>query len=294
MLNIILDSYDKCRGKITVRRKSFTMSNKKEENSKKEEKENEPENKQPTLPNENKSNALAENEIANIKSEVNQLSDNLQTTVTELKKSIVDIRSAVSEIENPFNLLRTISSEKDLKKLNGERLPPGVKSLVLGNQEETGAAHDEDKEIAKAENIEPHPSPASTPQAQPKNENKEETPETEVQLVAQPTPTKVNAAYLDWIWDLLEVGLKAADIHQLAYSCETMGYLPAQTSEFLYSLAVAAELVQEKGLSKAHLLLNLYKAAAISKANIGWEDMVALIAIAEEDLKKLKSTKGAE
>ncbi len=54
-------------------------------------------------------------EIEKIRSDVNKLPQELRTAVTDLKKSIVDIRSAVSEIENPFNLLRVISSEKDLE-----------------------------------------------------------------------------------------------------------------------------------------------------------------------------------
>ena len=49
---------------------------------------------------------------------------------------MLDIRSAVSEIENPFNLLRVITSEKDLEKIKGEKLPPGVKSIVIGKPEE--------------------------------------------------------------------------------------------------------------------------------------------------------------
>jgi hypothetical protein len=288
---MILDSYDKCRGNITVKEKSFTMSNKKDDSSKKEEKENEPEEAiEPQLSTESKNDNFEENEIDKIKSDVNQLSDNLQTTVSELKKSIVDIRSAVSEIENPFNLLRTISSEKDVKKLNGDRLPSGVKSLILGNQQ--GANTIENNETPEAKENEASPSPEPTVQTPPSSESTKEASIMEAQQnpqPPQPKPTKISSAYIDWIWDLLEVGLKAADIHQLACSCELMGYLPSQTSEFLYSLAAAAELVQEKGLTKAHLLLNLYKAAAISKADIGWEDMEALISIAEEDLKKQKS-----
>jgi hypothetical protein len=283
---MILDSYDKSRDKIT-KGESFAMSNKKDDTYKKEE--NEP--LSPTT--ENKEN-FEKNEIDKIRSDVNQLSDNLQTTVTELKKSIVDIRSAVSEIENPFNLLRTISSEKDVKKLNGERLPSRVQSLILGNPQQNAAPRDGNKETGEAKDIAPPQSPEPKPQTQTKDESKEETPKTDTQPTVQPTQTKVSSAYLDWVWDLLEVGLKAADIHQFACSCELMGYLPAQTSEFLYSLAVAAELVQDKGLTKAHLLLNLYKAAVISRANVGWEDMRALIAIAEEDLKKLKSKKGSD
>jgi hypothetical protein len=264
------------------------MSNKKDENSKKAETENEV-----IIPSNENSDAVAKEEIDKIKSEVNQLSDNLQTTVTELKRSIVDIRSAVSEIENPFNLLRTISSEKDMKKLNGERLPQGVKSLMLGNHQENGSAGNGNKETAEAKNVDQQPSPEPKTRTPSKNETNEETLKTETQPKSRSKPTKINSSYLDWVWDLLDVGLKAVDVHQLACSCEFLSYLPAQTSQFLYSLAVAAETLREKGLTKAHLLLNLYRAAVISKANVDWEDMEGLIAVTEEELKKVKPAKGA-
>lgn len=277
-----------------LKEKSFTMSNKNDANSKKIENEkSEEEQETPQSSNENNNEAYAENELDKLRSDVNQLSDDLQTTVTDLKKSIVDIRSAVSEIENPFNLLRTISSEKDLKKINGERLPPGVKSLIVGKPQENGIASGEIKEEIKTKDIEPQPSPEPEPQTQPKTETKE-IPETEVQLEVQSKPPKISSAYLDWIWGLLGSGLKASDIQQLARSCELMGYLPAQTNEFIYSLAVAAEKFRGKGLTKGHLLLNLYKAAGISKVNVGWEDVEALIAITEDQLKRSKLAKGAE
>ncbi len=280
-----------------VEERSFTMSDKKNANSQKieDEKSDEEEKKETPQPsNENNDKAFAEDELDKLKSDVNKLSNDLQTTVTELKKSIVDIRSAVSEIENPFNLLRTISSEKDLKKISEERLPPGVKSLILGKPQENGATIAEIREETKAKDIEPQLSPEPEPQTQPKTENKEEMHRTEIQLEVQSKPPKVSSAYLDWIWGLLDSGLKASDIHQLACSCELMGYLPAQTNEFIYSLDVAAEKLRGKGLTKGHLLLNLYKVAAISKVNISWEDVEALIAITEDQLKRLKLAKGAE
>jgi hypothetical protein len=288
-----------------VKERSFTVSDKKNANSKKledeksdeEEKEEQEEQEEQEVPpssNENNKEAYAENELNKIRSDVNKLSDDLQTTVTDLKKSIVDIRSAVSEIENPFNLLRTISSEKDLKKINGERLPLGVKSLIVGKPQENGAANGEIKEENLTKDIEPQPSPEPVPQTQPKTEIEEEIPETKGQLEVQSKPPQVTSAYLDWIWGLLGSGLKASDIQQLACSCEFMGYLPAQTNEFIYSLAIAAEKFRGKGLHKGHMLLNLYKAAAISKVKVGWEEVEALIAITEDQLKRSKLAKGAE
>lgn len=270
------------------------MSDKKNNNTKKAE-EN-PEEPTPP-PTERHETAPTGNELSQLRADVDHLSNDLQTTVTELKKSIVDIRSAVSEIENPFNLLRTISNEKDLKKLNGERMPPGVQSLILGNSQENFS--DETAEPTKAQVVKPEPVPEPeyqqppAPQAENRTENKQP-PKPEPQPAGQSPPPKANAAYIDWVWNLLDSGLKANDILQLSCSCESMGYLPAQSSEFIYSLAVAAEKLREKGLTKGHLLLNLYKAAAISKANMSWEDMETLITIAEDQLKRTKPAKGAE
>jgi hypothetical protein len=273
------------------------LSDKKNNNSKKTEEEQE----KPQPPTENhEEDASAGNELSQLRADVDHLANDLQSTVTELKKSIVDIRSAVSEIENPFNLLRTISSEKDVKKLNGERMPPGVKSLILGNTQESIASNEEAEEEPKAQAIKPQPvrkpepQPPQAPQTEPKTETQRQAPQTDAQPNVQLQPPKTNTAYVDWIWNLLDSGLKANDIHQLACSCEFMGYLPAQANEFIYSLAVAAEKLREKGFTKGHLLLNLYKAAAISKVDMGWEDMEALIAITQDQLKRSKPAKGAE
>ena len=272
-------------------RRSFTMSEKKNANFKKNENEKSEEEEEITQSTtEDNTGAQTTNELAQIRSDVNKLSDDLQTTVTDLKRSIVDIRSAVSEIENPFNLLRTISSEKDLQKINGERLPSGVKSLIVGKPQENEVASGETKEEISPKNIEPQPSPELRPQA--KQKTGEEIPATEAQSAVQSKPPKAISAYLDWIWSLLDSGLKASDIQQLAGSCEFMGYMPAQTSDFIYSLAVAAEKFRGKGLTKGHMMLSLCKAAAISKVKVDWEDVEALITITEKQLKKPKLAKG--
>ncbi|MEM2106099.1 MAG: hypothetical protein QXV21_06535 [Candidatus Bathyarchaeia archaeon] len=210
-------------------------------------------------------------EIEKIKADVDRLSQDLKTAVSELKKSIVDIRSAVSEIENPFNLLRAVSSEKDLKKLNHERLPPGVKSLVIGKAEE------------ETETAEEKPVIPAVP---------EEMPETKPQL-AEKAPPKPEfppsgTVYLDWVWSLLDLGFTPDDVKLLAQSYEHLGFLPENSSGQIYSLAVAAEKAKSKGLSKGRLLLNMYKASVASGIKIGLNDMRLLISIAEGKMKKAK------
>lgn len=220
-------------------------------------------------------NEVARKEMDELRSDVDKIAQELKTTVNELKKSIVDIRSAVSEIENPFNLLRVISSEKDLKKLNRERLPPGVKSLTLGKPKEEAPREEELKEKPEEE-----PSPL------------EEEKPFELQLPAetepQPRLPKTGSDYLDWVWSLLDSGLSSDDILQLAKSYEFMGYLPAKSNEYVYSLAIACERARLKGFNKGQMLLNMYKAATISGIKISLGDVKELISIAEGGMKRGK------
>jgi hypothetical protein len=226
-------------------------------------------------------NASGKNEISELRSDVDELSQDVQSAVGDLKKSIADIRSTVSEMENPFNVLRTVN-EKDAKP-NTEKLHPGVKSLMLGKPEENTIS---EKELA------PQPQPQPVPQkpepAAPKMEVIPREKSAVIPVVPQPdVPSKPirASAYLDWIWSLLDAGLTAENIRQLANLCEMTNYLPKQASEFIYALAVTAEKIRLIGFTKSHLLLFMYKAAAISKTTVDPEDLKALIDLTEQQLK---------
>jgi len=219
---------------------------------------------------------VSRKEIDDLRSDVDKISNELNTAVTDLKKSVVDIRSAVSEIENPFNLLRVIQSEKDLKKLNSQRFPPGVKSLTLGKPE---------KKISEEEKPKEKPSPFEEERLlEPQPEPKPEMEETQPQL--QDRLPKGASDYLDWVWSLLDSGLSSDDILQLAKSYEFLGYLPEKSSECIYSLALAAEKMKSIGFKKNHMLLSMYRAASISGIQIGLGDVNDLISMAESKAKR--------
>jgi hypothetical protein len=226
-------------------------------------------------------------EIDKIRSDVDKLSQELRTAVTDLKKSIVDIRSAVSEIENPFNLLRVISSEKDLKKLNNERLPPGVRSLVLGKPEKETEEKPEEKPIV------PQPlkeEPAKTEEVLETKPVREEHFPNKLELPKPELPPS-GTVYLDWVWSLLDLGFSPEDVRQLAQSYERLGFLPEGANEQVYSLAIAAEKAKSKGLTRSRLLLNMYEASVLSGIKIGIEDVKRLISIAESRTKKAETMK---
>lgn len=218
-------------------------------------------------------NATEKDEISELRSDVNTLSKEVQVAVSDLKKSISDIRSAVSEMENPFNILRTDAIEKDTEKLNESKLPSGVKSIILGKPEENAISEKElSQQIPEPPKIEAIPNQKTVITPQPNTPMK---------------PIRASS-YIDWIWDLLEDGLTAENIRQLAILCEMTNYLPKHASEFVYHLAATAEKIRLIGFSKSHLVLFLYKAAAISKTNVDPEDMQALINITEQQMKSPK------
>jgi len=223
----------------------------------------------------NTAKEVTRKEIDEIKSTVENMSQELGTTVTNLKKSVVDIRSAVSEIENPFNLLRGISSEKDINALDSKRLPSGIKSLDLGKPK--------NQSPVKEEKPEEKPSPFEG-----------ESPLEPVELEPKTTPQpqgrlpKAGSSYLDWVWNLLDSGFSSDDIFHLAKSYEFMGYLPAKSSEYIYSLAIACAKAKSKGFSKDRMLLNTYKAATISEIKISSGDVKELISIAERQIEEDK------
>lgn len=234
------------------------------------------------------------NEINELKSNVDELANDVHNAVGDLKKSITDLRSSVTEMENPFNVLRTVTNVKELEKLenlNTGKVPPGVKSIVLGRPEEDTLS---EKELYMQVPVEkPHleepikEKPIIIPE---KIVQEKPVPVIAPQPIAPSRPIKPSA-YIDWIWELLDSGLTAENIRQLANLCEMTDYLPKQDSEFVYALAVTAEKIRQIGYTKNHLRVFMYKAAAISKTNLDQEDVATLIDLTDQQLKHKKKSK---
>ncbi len=233
-------------------------------------------------------------EISELKSDVDELAKDVHAAVGDLKKSITDLRSTVTEMENPFNVLRTVTNVKELEKLENlstRKLPPGVKSIVLGKPEEDTLS---EKELCMQTPVEkPHveepvkEKPISVPE---KVVQEKPAPAIIPQPIAPSKPIKPSA-YIDWIWELLDSGLTAENIRQLANLCEMTDYLPKQESEFIYSLAVTSEKIRQIGYTKNHLRVFMYKAAAISKTNLDTEDVATLIDLTDQQLRHKKQSK---
>lgn len=225
-------------------------------------------------------------EIQQIRADVDKLSTEIKNAIGELKKSIVDIRSAVSEIENPFNLLRVVSSEGDLKKLENARLPPGIKSLIIGKPEETERSLEvEENQVVPESRLEETPPGVKLPIRE-----EEKKPAEQPGPILKPS----GAAYLDWVWSLLDLGFNSDDVGQMAQSYELLGFIPEGSSRQIYSLAVAAEKARSKGFDKGLFLLNMYEASAISGKQMSTEDLKRLMSIVEKIMKEAKMAERVE
>lgn len=218
-----------------------------------------------------------EEEVSEVKSEIKKMSNDLGSVVSDLKKSIIDVRAAVSEIENPFNLLRSISSEKDLKRLNSERKRLGIRSLALEKAEEK-----EEEEKPSEPSLPLSLEQEERPIQEERPVEKEERP---VERMAPPPSAKTGFGQLKWVWSLLDLGLTPEDIMRFSEYCEHIGYLQPNSSQYISSLAYAANKAKKKGLDKEQLMMSMYQAAMTSGAKVEGEDIKEIVSVAISGIK---------
>lgn len=187
--------------------------------------------------------------LSEVRKEFGQTSEDMKSTVSSLQNAVIEIRSAVSEIENPFNVLRLITSEKDLEGLPGTRVADERMKLPkpeenLHQRHETSA--EELQDIIVEED------PVRIP----------------------PTSTsRAGLTLLRWIWDLIELGLDEEDIASLSIYCEYIGYLPDGSARHVAALAPMAVKARNRGMSREELVLNIYAAASVSGVEIMPDDV---------------------
>jgi len=189
--------------------------------------------------------------LSEVRKEFGRTSEGMKSTVSSLQNAVIEIRSAVSEIENPFNVLRLITSEKDLEGLPGTR--NFDERLKLPKPEEN--VHQRHETIAEEE----HP---------------EIIVEEEDSVRIPPTSTsRAGLTLLRWIWGLIELGLDEEDIASLCRYCEYIGYLPDGSGRHVASLAPMAVKARKRGMSREELVLNIYAAASVSGVEIMPDDV---------------------
>ena len=227
--------------------------------------------------NENRIDKL-EREIDRLKASVQSSSDEMKQTVEDLKKAVVDIRSAVSEIENPFNLLRVITSEKDLEKL--DKAQPIIEKIQVVKEKK------EKEEETREKKLEPD------------LEAKKSTAETlkqaeeqiaEINLEEWPPNFKHGFSLIRWIYTMFDLGFDGNILKRICQYCEYFGVIPKGSSTYISSMIDALTDAKSKGLSEEDIMLAMYMVAEALGVDVKAEKIheLAVNVLKRNRLKKL-------
>jgi len=205
-----------------------------------------------------------EREVERLKADVRNSSKEIKQTVEDLKKAVVDIRSAVSEIENPFNLLRVITSEKDLEKLSG--VQPKIERIQI--------VKEESKE--KTEEEKPESLPAAEKEIEETRKHLEEQI-MEAALGGETLGFQHNFSLIRWIYNMFDLGFDSSDLKGICQCCEYVGVIPKGSSVHISNVIDALAAARAKGFSEEDIMLVLYMAAEAFGVGIKTEELREMV-----------------
>jgi hypothetical protein len=215
-----------------------------------------------------------EKEVEELKQSLKKISEEFSRTVEELKKAVVEIRSAVTEIENPFNLLRVISSEEELQRARrlAEQVPVSP--------------------VRPAEAVE---KPVEKPSEKPLEKPVEKPLEEEARRIVEAKPTSFEAGFsiIKWVWALLDAGLDKDDVVNISKYCERVGYLPPRSSEYVGYVVDAMSKARLGGLNLEEFMLIIYGAAKASGLRLEMKELEEVaFSLLRKILKKIDTGHG--
>jgi len=215
--------------------------------------------------NENERINKLEKELKELRSNVESSSIELQNTIEELKKAVVDIRSAVSEIENPFNLLRAVTNEEDLKKINKARSIIERKILKAKDEVEEEAVEEETPKTEETTEVVEVEVPTETRAERP--------PKEKVTAIR----FKHGSSLIRWIYTMLDLGFDEESIGKICDYCEFFGLIPEGSSVCVSNLVGAVVKARSQGLSEEEVILSIYGAADATGIKVNPEEVSGLI-----------------
>lgn len=186
--------------------------------------------------------------MPNIEKEIEELKKNIES----LKEALMDIRATISELENPFNLLKSIKTIAPNIAKTEET--PQKERMEIGSEEKGG---EERKKREKEE--------------EEKRERREE-----IEKTQQPTTTlniKFGFNLLKWAWILMDAGMSKEDILLLTKYCELVGYLPKNSSTLIEYVLDPMYKARLGGLNYDEFTLIIYNAARAAGINIRIESL---------------------
>ena len=207
-----------------------------------------------------------EQEVGELKESIPKTIDELRETVNSLRNTVVEVRSAVSELENPFNLLRVLTSEEDIARLVEAR-----KRLAAerGEAAEKRVPGEEAKEVKEAEEAEEKPKAEEA--AEEIEVRAEEKPEAKPPSI--PAGFETAASIIKWVWTLLDAGMDQDDVVDITKFCEFLGFLPPKSSEYVTYLTNTMTKARLGGLNLDEFMLIIYSAAKTSGMNIQMKEL---------------------
>jgi len=215
-----------------------------------------------------------EGEVKKLRGSFQETVNQLSQTVEELKKAIVDIRSAITEIENPFNLLRVISSEEELH--HARRLAKQVQAKPA--------------EAPKESQLE---KPVDVVELKPVEQPQEETVRRVVE--AKPVGFETGFSIIKWVWALLDAGLDKEDVLNISKYCECVGYLPPRSSEYVGYVVDAMSKARLGGLNLEEFMLIIYGAVKASGLRLEMKELEEIsYNLLRRILKKVSAYEGVK
>jgi len=215
-----------------------------------------------------------EGEVKKLRGSFQETVNQLSQTVEELKRAVIDIRSAITEIENPFNLLRVISSEEELH--HTRRLAKQVPAKLAGTPKEGRP-----EKLVDA--VKPKPVEGS----------QEEVVRRVVE--AKPVSKPTGFSIIKWVWALLDAGLDKEDVLNISKYCECVGYLPPRSSEYVGYVVDAMSKARLGGLNLEEFMLIIYGAIKTSGLRLEMKELEEIsYNLLRRILKKVSAYEGVK
>ena len=191
-----------------------------------------------------------EKEVKELKESIPRTMDNLKEAVESLREAVVEIKSAVSELENPFNLLRVLTSEEELRRMAEarSRARTEVEARPSGPKPPEPKVEElQKKGVEVKERV--------------KVEERAEVPTPPLPLLPLPSGFEEGVLLIKWVWTLLDAGMDREDVIDITKFCEFLGLLPSRSGEHVSYLINTMIKARAGGLTLDEFLLIIYSAA---------------------------------
>lgn len=188
--------------------------------------------------------------------------EELKKAVDALKDAIIDIRTAISELENPFNLLRVFSTSRELDGLLSSR------SKFRKDLKEEAEREKKADEVTARTSLLKKPSVTEEKIESRKDESIITKPDLHAVRREEVIEFDRGFSLLKWVWALMDAGMTRDDLVNITKYCERMGYLPLGSSELIEYVIEPMFKARLGGLTLDEFMLIIYSAARASGLNI--------------------------